>query len=558
MYGNPDVNTFMIWGWWDGATSSMDSTSVLVNTDWKTSGGAWDLTAVGQTFVNDMTAWTTPTQTIDANSSGQISFNGYYGDYYLSGQPMGTEDAEVMPYDLAFNQGSSSLSSSVAEPANWFFWKVNGSGTWNTGGNWTDATQGGAVPNTAGYTAYFGSSATVYSLSSGAATTTNINAASITVTLSGPVTMGMLVFDTAASSYTLTGSSISLQGYANSNGNVAAIYVNNGSHAINTPISLLSNTTVTVAPSASTLTVANLSSTSATLTKAGLGNLKLTGTTSLSGGATVAAGQMTLSSGSLTTPQLTANSGGSVAFNGGTLSPTSLNLSGGQMTLASSVTPVMVLTSLAFAGSNNSWSGKLDLNNNDMIVQGAGAAGFAAITNQIGQGYNGGSWTGNGITSSAAAATTNTGLGVELNMINGGSALFTSFDGQPVTTADVLVKYTYLGDADLNGVVNGSDYTLIDNGLNNGLTGWRNGDFNYDGVVNGDDYTLIDNSFNTQAGPLSEAALATEMIAHATAQIASGDSQVPEPGGLMMLAAAGLLSRRRIRSNRTMAITPPA
>ena len=34
------------------------------------------------------------------------------------------------------------------------------------------------------------------------------------------------------------------------------------------------------------------------------------------------------------------------------------------------------------------------------------------------------------------------------------------------TTADVLVKYTYYGDADLNGVINGADYALIDNTIN--------------------------------------------------------------------------------------------
>ncbi len=79
------------------------------------------------------------------------------------------------------------------------------------------------------------------------------------------------------------------------------------------------------------------------------------------------------------------------------------------------------------------------------------------------------------------------------------------------------MKYTYFGDANLDGMVNGSDYTLIDNGFNNNLTGWRNGDFNYDGIINGDDYTLIDNAFNTQGSPLAMAALASSP----TAQIAT-------------------------------------
>jgi parallel beta-helix repeat protein len=54
------------------------------------------------------------------------------------------------------------------------------------------------------------------------------------------------------------------------------------------------------------------------------------------------------------------------------------------------------------------------------------------------------------------------------------------------------------GDANNDGVVDGSDYSLIDNGFNNHLTGWHNGDFDNNGVIDGSDYTLIDNEFNTQ------------------------------------------------------------
>ncbi len=113
-----------------------------------------------------------------------------------------------------------------------------------------------------------------------------------------------------------------------------------------------------------------------------------------------------------------------------------------------------------------------------------------------------------------------------------------------VTTADVLVKYTFYGDADLNGIINGSDFTLIDNGFNSKLTGWRNGDFNYDGVVNGDDYTLIDNAYNRQGAGLD--AGPSEMIADATEQI-SQTSAVPEPGAaaLVCISGAALLARRR-------------
>ena len=74
------------------------------------------------------------------------------------------------------------------------------------------------------------------------------------------------------------------------------------------------------------------------------------------------------------------------------------------------------------------------------------------------------------------------------------------FDGQDPGFSAVLIKYTYYGDSDLSGVVDGSDYSRTDSGLLQGATGWLNGDFNYDGVINGSDYTLLDNAFNTQ-GP---------------------------------------------------------
>ena len=163
-------------------------------------------------------------------------------------------------------------------------------------------------------------------------------------------------------------------------------------------------------------------------------------------------------------------------------------------------------------------AGLLDMGGNDLILH-SGDAG--SITNQIAQGYNHGLWNGlSGISSSAAATSTNTALGVELN--DDGTAdhqpLMTSFDGQMVTSTDVLVKYTYYGDANLDGMVSGADYTSIDNGFNMGLAGWNNGDCNYDGVVNGDDYTLIDNAYNSQ-GSVSFEAVPVSQILIVTADI---------------------------------------
>jgi hypothetical protein len=80
------------------------------------------------------------------------------------------------------------------------------------------------------------------------------------------------------------------------------------------------------------------------------------------------------------------------------------------------------------------------------------------------------------------------------------------FDTVTPGATDVLVRYTYLGDANLDGQVDGSDYTKVDLGFTNALTGWANGDFNYDNHIDGSDYTLIDNAFNTQGSQLKPAA----------------------------------------------------
>jgi Immunoglobulin domain/Calx-beta domain len=148
-------------------------------------------------------------------------------------------------------------------------------------------------------------------------------------------------------------------------------------------------------------------------------------------------------------------------------------------------------------------SSKLDLVDNDADFVGGN---LSTITNSLESGFNasGSWWTGSGIISSKAAASpASKTLGVK--MTSGG---------------DVLVKYTYVGDADLSGTLTAADYVAIDNGFNMSFSGYANGDFNYDGKINGDDYALIDNSYNTQAtisgaSPLAVVAGSSEQIASA-------------------------------------------
>ena len=207
-----------------------------------------------------------------------------------------------------------------------------------------------------------------------------------------------------------------------------------------------------------------------------------------------------------------------------------------------------VLTTPSVTFSNSS-SGNLDVANNALDITGQS---LAIVNGLVKTAYSNGNWTGPGITSSVAANDTThlTAVGVISNTENstqlyGSGTMLGLFDGASPAATDVLVKYTYYGDTNLDGKVDGSDYSNIDNGFLNHLTGWYNGDFNYDGVVDGSDYTLIDNAFNTQGASLAG------QVATATAQIA-GTSAVPEPTslGLLAIGAAGLLGRRRRKSSR--------
>lgn len=73
----------------------------------------------------------------------------------------------------------------------------------------------------------------------------------------------------------------------------------------------------------------------------------------------------------------------------------------------------------------------------------------------------------------------------------------------PGDGTEVLARYTYAGDTDLNGVVDGNDYFNIDWGFLNGLTGFNNGDLDYNGAIDGNDYFLMDWSFLFQGAPLT-------------------------------------------------------
>ncbi len=136
------------------------------------------------------------------------------------------------------------------------------------------------------------------------------------------------------------------------------------------------------------------------------------------------------------------------------------------------------------------------------------------------------------------------GLGVirnsDIDIITGlPGASYTSFSGQPVTPDDVLVKYTYIGDGNLDGLVSFDDYVGMDNaffGLIPNL-GWATGDINFDGLIDFDDYTVVDQAFFFQGAPLSNTNVAA----------------VPEPGTSILAALAAFAALTFSRKRRSPA-----
>jgi len=189
---------------------------------------------------------------------------------------------------------------------------------------------------------------------------------------------------------------------------------------------------------------------------------------------------------------------------------------------------VSVLNSLAIAGATDGWTARFDPNNNDAIFKSTAAAkttDFNRLYNQLRQGFNAGNWMGNGIGSTSAA--TNAARDTTLALVDNAVLGNTSFSGQPVTADSILLKYTYYGDIDLNGVVDADDLTVFANnfGRVSGAT-QIDGDIDFNGSVNADDLTVFANNFGKGAGaPLA--------VANVQA--------VPEPGTLILAALAGAL-----------------
>jgi autotransporter-associated beta strand protein len=205
-------------------------------------------------------------------------------------------------------------------------------------------------------------------------------------------------------------------------------------------------------------------------------------------------------------------------------------------------------------------TGKFDITNNALVIKNST---LATATSQIVQGYNNGDFLGAGITSSTAANDPNflTAIGYAANI----DAAYVTFEGVGgLDDGDVLVKYTYYGDADLTGSVDLDDFNLFLAGYQdpaNVPQTWIYGDFDYTGSVDLDDFNLFLAAYQANGAPLSAlAGLVGESDLSVADQqtMLSAIAAVPEPTGLALLTAAGMFAagqRRRRSRGASSAIT---
>jgi autotransporter-associated beta strand protein len=260
------------------------------------------------------------------------------------------------------------------------------------------------------------------------------------------------------------------------------------------------------------------------LTIAGTGVVELTGANTYTGGTTVSGG--TLVAG--VTNAIPSQSALSIGSKGAVM-------------LAAN-TGLATLASLNITG-----NGTLDITNNHAIIDyaaGAQAATDTEIRNYLIAGRNGGTWNGTGgiISSSAAANAAHYAVGYA----DGADHVVAG-----LSSGQIEVKYTLLGDANLDGLVSGDDFTILVGNLGNAVTGWDKGDFLYTGLVTGDDFTALVDNLGKQANGADVKLPEADFAAIDAFAAASGlMADVPEPGNLWLIALAMTIPCSRLRRSR--------
>jgi autotransporter-associated beta strand protein len=320
--------------------------------------------------------------------------------------------------------------------------------------------------------------------------------------------------------------------------------------------------------------------TATTLVKAGIGTL----TTAAIAAGTVNHNAGTLHAASVTSTNFnvysTANVTGAVTLTGmatvgngkdaatlnsGTLRADSLTIRDqGAVTLAAG-SDTHVLSGLTFDGAPDAPLGKLDLQDGRLAVHYTDYQAYLDIQQNI---RTSARWspddlasmwdTGTGITSQLLTDSPNSGFALGYADNGALDSLYQFGPTKPfgdyaipeeLVSTTVLVRYTVIGDVNLDGVVDGNDIFIIV--ANYGMTGmdWQNGDVvAYDGVVGADDvFTAVAYYGMTASGGMVGDLAPLDVGQLESSLGLGGLGAVPEPAtlGLMILGAVAMLARRR-------------
>lgn len=326
---------------------------------------------------------------------------------------------------------------------------------------------------------------------------------------------------------------VSIDGIANGSGDAGTLVINGSAtttYAGSIGAAIVSSNVAT--PSSNiNLTLASTNTGKLTLTAAN-GTVAYTGKTTISGGtlAYTYAIDQTVQSGPIVvngTGRLELDQPGSASSHVVVAVPVATVAATGTVAIgAVNLSAVQAEVVVAGTLSSVAGAGKLDLGNNDAVFHSQPAATLAYGTNVL-----------SSVAGTGAGRDSIATLGIVDNVDGQGGALYASFDGVAVTSGDTLVKYTYVGDTNLDGVVDAQDLANLLAGEASGgaLKGWLNGDLNYSGTIDSTDYNLLLNSLQNQGASFGNS-------------VSGGSGAVPEPtSAALLVPAAGLLARRRRR-----------
>ena len=401
-------------------------------------------------------------------------------------------------------------------------WASAGGGSYNLAGNWTL----GRCPSAPDAVAEFRRSLTG------------------PVTVDSPVILGGLNLQSPGGSVLSGGAGIRLE----TTGPSAVITAQGGNHEIATPLQLTADTGISVLDNALTLSGALDDSRGKRLTKSGAGTLIVTGPQDYGPGTVfdILDGTVFLNTdaGAAVVLNLAVSvTNASTANLGTTQHLAALVLAGGaKANLVAGHDKVLVARALGIEEVGGVPTSRLDLTDNAMIVDydDPAASPLQDIKRWIASGCDGRMWDGNGIVSTSAASNPLTfGLGYAQNDLLLPKDRYSIFAGQDVDLTTVLVKYTYLGDANLDGKVDDNDVTILVLNYDRGSVSthmWHEGDVSgYDGKIDDNDITVLVLNYGAgwkpgRGGPLGGISAA-----------------VPEPAtlALLVLGGLGMLVRRR-------------